>query len=275
MSAPDHYLTLEIKCNASDTDIKQAFRRLAKKFHPDKNPGSEEAAEQRFKQLTAAYEILSNRESRDIYDRVLGARRDHTQDSRKDNLRNKAKKDAAYLCQLMLFELLDQNAQSALEIYADLMSRKPHFSLNLYMSDGDVRDCEFLLAEAYHQRGKLAEAARLYEKSLEREKKKPYFRRFSQEIKLMLRDVYIRYMAKANSSEEILETLSRLLTMELSNRETAWIHKKAAEAYYRVEDINRARESLKRAFQINPKLTGTKKISKKLDTKNGIPEPGS
>lgn len=274
MSVPDHYLTLEIECSASDTDIKQAFRRLAKKFHPDKNPGSEESAEQRFKQLTAAYEILSNRESRDTYDRVLGAYRSHTQDSRRDNLRNKAKKDLAYLCQLMLFELLDQNATSALEIYERLMSRQPRFSLNPYMSNGDVLDCEFLLAEAYHQRGKLAEAALLYEKVLEQEKKKAYFRRFSQEIRLMLRDVYIRYITKANSSEEILESLNRLLEMELSNREAAWIHKKAAEAYYRVENINRARESLRRAFQINPKLTGTKKISAKLGIKNGIPEPG-
>lgn len=274
MSVPDHYLTLEIECSASDADIKQAFRRLAKKFHPDKNPGSEESAERRFKQLTAAYEILSNRESRNTYDRVLEARRPHTQDSRRDNRRNKAKKDVAYLCQLMLFELLDQNAQSALEIYEGLMSRKPRFSLNPYMSDGDIRDCEFLLAEAYHQRGELAKAARLYEKILEQERKKAYFRRFSQEIKLMLRDVYIRYMTKANSSEEILESLNRLLEMELSNRETAWIHKKASEAYYRVENTNRARESLKRAFQINPKLTGTKKISEKLGIKNGIPEPG-
>ena len=82
-------------------------------------------------------------------------------------------------------------------------------------------------------------------------------------------------MAKADSSAEILESLNRLLEMELSNRETAWIHKKAAEAYYRVENINGARESLKRAFQINPKLTGAKKISEKLGIKNGIPEPGS
>lgn len=273
MPITDYYLTLEIECNASDEDIKQAFRRLAKRFHPDKNPGSEKAAERHFKKLTAAYEILSNHESRDVYDRMLKARGVNTQDSHRGNLRREARKDVAYLCQLMLFELLNQNAQSALEIYEDLMSRKPHFSLGTYMSDGDTRDCEFLLAEAYHQSGKLAEAACLYEKVLEQEKKRAYFRRFAQEIRLMLRNVYTQYISKANSSEEILASLSRALELDLSNRETAWIHKKAAEAYYRTKDMNRARESLRRAFEINPKLMGAKKISKKLGIKNGIPEP--
>ena len=142
------------------------------------------------------------------------------------------------------------------------------------MSDGDIRDCEFLLAEAYHQRGKLAEAARLYEKILEKEKKRAYFRRFAQEIKLMLRNVYIQYITRADNSKEIMVSLNRILELDLSNREIAWIHKKAAEAYYRTRDTDRARAALRHAFQINPKLTGAKKISRKLGIENGIPEPG-
>ena len=264
MSVPDHYMTLEIECDASDKDIKQAFRRLAKKFHPDKNPGSEKAAEQRFKKITEAYEILGNRDSRDVYDRTLQAYSPEAPNRKRDNLRRRAKNNVSYLCRLMLFDLLNQNAQSALEIYEDLMSRKPRLRLNQYMSYGDIRDCEFLLAEAYHQKGRLAEAARLYEKILEDEKKRAYFRRFAQEIKLMLRDVYTQYIAKASRSEEILVSLNRIVELDLSNRETAWIYKKAAEAYYRVQDVDKARESLRRAFQINPKLTGTKKISIKL-----------
>ncbi len=275
MSAPDHYLILEIECSASDEDIKQAFRRLAKKFHPDKNPGSEKKAEQRFKQLTAAYEILSNSKSRYIYDRMLKAHSANTRNRYRDDLHKKAKKDVAYRCRLLLYELLNQNAHSALEIYEDLMSRKPDLNLSAYMSDGDIRDCEFLLAEAYHHRGKLAEAAGLYEKILEKERKKAYFRRFAQEIRLMLRDVYIQYIKKAGSSEEVMMSLNKILGLDLSNREIAWIHKKAAEAYYRTEDTDRARAALSRAFQVNPKLAGAKKISKKLGIENGIPEPCS
>lgn len=274
MSVPDHYMTLKIECDASDEDIKQAFRRLAKKFHPDKNPGSEKVAERRFKQITAAYEILSNRQSRNRYDRILKSSRANVRDSRRDDLRRKAKNNIASQCQLMLFELLDQNAQSAMRIYEDLMASNPQFSLDLYMKDGDVRDCEFLLAEAYHQKGRLSEAARLYEKVLEQEKKKAYFRRFAQEIELMLRDVYIQHIARAKCSEEVTTIRDKLLTLKISNREVARVYKKAAEAYYKVVDIDRAKASLRRAFEINPGLTGAKKIGRKLGIENGVSAPG-
>ena len=267
MSVPDHYLTLQIESNASDEEIKRAFRRLAKKFHPDKHPGSERAAEQRFKQIIVAYEVLSNRKSRDIYDRILRSSHSDLRNIRRDNLRRKAKKDIAYRCRLILSELLNQNAGSALEMYEKLISGKSHFRLDLYMSDADIRDCEFLLAEAYHQRGKLSEAARLYEKVLERESKKSYFRGFAQEIRLMLKDVYLQRITKANCSEEVLTNMEKILAMDLPKREVAWIYKKAAEAYYRANDIDSAVRTLKRAFQINPKLTGAKKISKKLGIK--------
>jgi curved DNA-binding protein CbpA len=267
MSIPDHYLTLEIDRNASDEEIKQAFRRLAKKFHPDKNPGSEKAAEQRFKRIIAAYETLSNRVARGIYDRMLKGSRADIQNSRRDYLRRKAKNNVAYMCQLILFELLDQNAQSALEMYEDLISRKPYFSLDSYMNDADTRDCEFLLAEAYHKNGDITEAARLYEKILEREKRKAYFRKFAQEIELMLKDAYIQLIKRANRSEEITVTMKKILTMDLPTRELAWVHKKAAEAYYRANDMDNAVRTLKRAFQIDPKLTGAKRISKKLGIK--------
>ena len=274
MAVPDHYMTLRIGCDASDEDIKQAFRRLAKKFHPDKNPGSEKVAERRFKQITAAYEILSNQQARNRYDRILKSSRANVRDSHRDNLRTKAKNNMASLCQLILFELLDQNAQSAMEIYEGLTSSNPRFSLNSYMKDGDVRDCEFLLAEAYHQRGRLPEAARLYEIILEKEKKKAYFRRFAQEIELMLRDVYIQHIARAKCSEEVTAIIGKLLTLKISNREVARVYKKAAEAYYKVVDIDRAKESLRRAFEINPGMTGAKKIGRKLGIKNGVSVPG-
>ncbi len=272
MSIPNHYLTLKIKSDASDEDVKQAFRRLAKRFHPDKNPGSEKAAEKKFKKIITAYKVLRNRESRDMYDRKLKTSRANVQNSRRDNLRKKAQNDTAYLCRLILFELLNQNAPSALEMYENLIAEKPHSSLELYLNDADIRDCEFLLAEAYHKKGKLPEAARLYEKVLKREREKAYFRGFAQEVELMLRDVYLRHITRATHSEEILTNMEKLLGMDISRREIAWLHKKAAEAYYRANDIDNAVRTLKRAFQINPKLAGAKKISKKLGIENEASE---
>jgi molecular chaperone DnaJ len=67
MAAPDYYKTLGVPRNASEEDIKKAYRKLARKHHPDLNPGSKES-EARFKEVSEAYEILMDNEKRKNYD---------------------------------------------------------------------------------------------------------------------------------------------------------------------------------------------------------------
>lgn len=62
----DYYKILEISKNATDDDIKKAYRKLALKFHPDKNKSPD--AEERFKEVAEAYEVLSDKKKREIYD---------------------------------------------------------------------------------------------------------------------------------------------------------------------------------------------------------------
>ena len=59
----DYYEVLGIDRNASASEIKKAYRKLAKKYHPDTNPGDKEA-EAKFKEVTEAYEILSDSEKK-------------------------------------------------------------------------------------------------------------------------------------------------------------------------------------------------------------------
>ncbi|MFN8667243.1 MAG: DnaJ domain-containing protein [Gemmatimonadaceae bacterium] len=64
----DFYTTLGVARGASDDEIKQAYRRLATKWHPDRNGGSKEA-EEKFKEITEAYDVLRDAEKRAAYDR--------------------------------------------------------------------------------------------------------------------------------------------------------------------------------------------------------------
>lgn len=64
----DYYEVLGVPRNASQEEIKRAFRRLALKYHPDRNPGDKEA-EEKFKEINEAYQVLSDPEKRARYDR--------------------------------------------------------------------------------------------------------------------------------------------------------------------------------------------------------------
>jgi len=68
-SKKDYYETLGVKKSASAEDIRKAFRKLARKYHPDVNPG-DKAAEEKFKALSEANEVLSDPKKRKIYDQV-------------------------------------------------------------------------------------------------------------------------------------------------------------------------------------------------------------
>src|SRR5215471_11267310 len=63
----DYYELLGIPRKASAKDIRSAFRKLARKYHPDLNPG-DKAAEEKFKQLQEAYDVLSDAKKRQMYD---------------------------------------------------------------------------------------------------------------------------------------------------------------------------------------------------------------
>ena len=67
MSNQDFYATLGVARGASDDEIKKAYRKLAMKYHPDRNPG-DAAAEEKFKEIQKAYDVLSDPQKKSAYD---------------------------------------------------------------------------------------------------------------------------------------------------------------------------------------------------------------
>ncbi|HMB17195.1 MAG TPA: DnaJ domain-containing protein, partial [Pelovirga sp.] len=84
--AKDYYSVLGIERDADTATIKKAYRKLAQKYHPDKNPGDTHAEEQ-FKQLTEAYAVLSDPEKKRQYDQ-FGDAGFHQRFSQEDIFRN-------------------------------------------------------------------------------------------------------------------------------------------------------------------------------------------
>ena len=72
MDYKDYYETLGVSRNASTDDIRKAYRKLAMKYHPDRNPNDKQA-EERFKEINEAYQVLNDSQKRAHYDRVGSA----------------------------------------------------------------------------------------------------------------------------------------------------------------------------------------------------------
>lgn len=81
----DYYTILGVGKNASEREIKASYRKLAKKYHPDKNPG-DKAAEEKFKKLSEAYAVLSDTEKKRNYD-TFGSEKFHQRFSQDDIFR--------------------------------------------------------------------------------------------------------------------------------------------------------------------------------------------
>ncbi len=84
----DFYEVLGVSKTASEAEIKKAYRKLAKKYHPDSNPNDAVAAE-RFKEINEAYDVLSDPEKKKLYDRLV---RQHL---RPDSIRRRQPEDMA------------------------------------------------------------------------------------------------------------------------------------------------------------------------------------
>jgi hypothetical protein len=147
MNFKDYYKILELNSTASQEEIKKSYRRLALKYHPDKNFG-DKSSEARFKEIQEAYEMLSDVSERSNYD--LDYQKYNGKSNPKDNVRSEAKKETAndilhaYLMRFRSIreavEKLDQDQQKVNQeaLYKKLNDLLDKNCIEFFLSLGDV-----------------------------------------------------------------------------------------------------------------------------------------
>jgi curved DNA-binding protein CbpA len=88
MQFKDYYQILNISQDASAQDIKKAFRRLALRYHPDRNPENVQEAGEKFKEINEAYEVLGDEQERQQYDRLTSLSSYHRRTIRVEDIFN-------------------------------------------------------------------------------------------------------------------------------------------------------------------------------------------
>ncbi len=272
MQIPDYYQILEIERGTTAPDIKKAFRKLAKRYHPDKNPEQIAFAARMFRQVCSAYTILRDEKRKRDYDKTLESL------ARKQKPASKYQ-DCTYSKLEKLFQtLLHRDYASRISAYEQLiyhLEKNGKSRIDAVLSYEESRDCEFLVAEAYQkvalcQMGVQAtryieRAMEIYESLLAAESQRPYFRDFTWEVKERLKWIYLYHFTTKGHHQVTSVLVTKVQALQLPKRETAWIYKKIAESYVESNRLKEAREILQLAFEEYPRLTGAKKICQRLN----------
>ncbi len=290
MQIPNYYQILEIGRNASASEIKRAFRKLAKRYHPDKlhiNFGPDEVAhaKHKFREICNAYDVLQDEKRKSDYDRILQnlERQKKSYRSYYDRF-NELNQDFAKL-ELLFQALLHQNYETGISIYEQLRQgcekKGTKWCIDDFFNYEDSRDCEFLIAEAYQNLGfsngngsiserhrKIELAMQIYESLLSAEGQRPCFKHFIKEVKERLKRIYLYHFSVEGYKQMDQLPLTKIQTLELPKRETAWMYKKIAEFYVEINLFTEAREVLLMAFELQPNLPGAKKICRTLNMEN-------
>ena len=225
----DHYKTLGVPRNASRQEIKQAFRALAKEYHPDRNAARMQWATAQIKRLIEAHRVLSHAGLREAYDRRHAVL--HERERRKSSLRPKQRPEGEHpraQAERVLYDLLGGNVAQAMELYERLVRADSGYELSHHLELRDWVDCKFLLAKEYQRRSDFDRALALYEDLYHSEAARRRFSYFALELRDRILHVCCHDAAPTCAPAAAAQYYLRALALELTPQRKAFLHKKVA-----------------------------------------------
>jgi len=263
-SVVNYYEVLQVEQRACVAEIKTAFRKLLKRFHPDHNQHNRAWAEQRTRELVEAYQVLSDERRRRFHDHNLQRQRTFTVGTLRVETTRGEPSGAAALCHRILDDLLDGNGTRAVETYEKLRGKRSSFDFYPFLNLKDHLDCKFLLGEEYEREGKLHDALLLYEEVYHEELEGPRLRYFFEEVQERIVGIYTQQISREAGPEEAIECYQHALKLKLPEKDIAEIRKRFAETLLKLGDEAGARRELLRALRSRPGLKGVQRLCARL-----------
>lgn len=257
-----HYDVLNVPEGCSREVVRASFRRLAKRYHPDKNPRRVPWAEARMHELLEAYRVLSDERERQVYDRQLRAA-GRGAVSFVDRMKRR-RNDVGAQSKLVLHYLVEGEFDEALALQEELVLRWGAFSLGDYLDERDYLDSLFLLGEAYENRRQWRTALRYYWEAYERERAGRRKRYFFDELKDRLRVLFSQRLVQGLAPEDALKNYERALALGIENREAALIYQKIAVLQSRLGRRAEAMKALETAKRLCPRMKAIDATRKKI-----------
>jgi len=243
------YKVLGLKEGATPKEVKAAFRRLAVRYHPDKNPDRRSWSEEKFRQIYAAYETL-----------LAQLERQSRRRAAEEKVKIKANKaeepyflkrnDPKSRSLTILHYLLNGQRNAALGLFQEMLREHGVDFLARYLGRRDFLDCQFLVAEALEEKGNLHLAAALLREIVRQESNRRFPWHYVPVVVERLKDLYLRKLPRASSPEQALKWYEESEALGLSDREKGKVAQGKAEAYLSLGKIKKAVRHFKEAERL-------------------------
>jgi len=274
----NYYEILGVNPDSSPQDIKSAFRRQAKRLHPDmyssESTNSREKApsatlrESAMRLILEAYKTLSDAEKRRAYDRDL---RKRERESRGFDYREFLKQradDPESQARLIVYDLLHNLDDEALAVY-ERCKTFADFRLERWLERGEAMDAEYCIAEEYERRGKYIKAYQIYKKIIKMELEKPWFRYFFDVVALKFRMLVLQKLPGRIDEDDYLDRLDEVIELDIAPRETAQYLRKKIELLLHRGESEAAAKALQQIEATYPKLAGISALRAKVQRAAG------